>query len=160
MEENNEILAQVPFPKHELDDIFAQAGNTTSLSSASSFSTSSSSTILTAPEVQSIFKCKEKVDPNWLVDKVSRRKDEECCTYPSTIPEVKLSLSAIGYYITPKRTFAIERTFYFCLMKSCVSRTYFMLSIAIPPPSVSIASFTALTEKHIDIIRQHGFNIV
>ena len=114
MEENKEILAQVPCPKHELDDIFAQAGSTTSLSSASSSSTSSSSTILTAPEVQSIFERKEKVDPNWLVDKVSRRKDEECCTYRSTVPEVKISLSVMGYYITPKGTFEIERTFYFC----------------------------------------------
>ena len=76
------------------------------------------------------------------------------------MPEVKIFLSAKGCYIPPNQTFAIERLFYFCLMKSCVSRKPFMSSIIVPSQSVIMASSTALTEENIDIIRQCGFNIV
>ena len=72
--ENNEILAQVSYSKHELADIFAQVGNTPSSPSASSSSTSSSSATLSAAKIQSIFEEKEKIDPNWVVDKVRWRK--------------------------------------------------------------------------------------
>ena len=48
---------------------------------------------------------------------------------------------------------------FFCLMKSCVSRKLFMSRLAVPHQSVSIASFTALTEEDIDIIRQRGFKV-
>ena len=76
------------------------------------------------------------------------------------MPEAKIFLSAKGSYIPRNQTFVIKRKFYFCLMKSCVSRKPFMLSIAVPPQSVIITSFTVLTEEDIDIIRQRGFNIV
>ena len=74
--------------------------------------------------------------------------------------EGKILLSAKGYYIPPNQTLAIERTFYFCLMKSCFSRKPFMSSIAVPPQGVIITSSTALTEEDIDISLQSGFNIV
>ena len=73
--------------------------------------------------------------------------DAKWCTCRSTMPEGKIFLSAKGYYIPPNQTFAIERTFYFCLMKSCVSRKPFMSSIAVPPQRVSIAISAALTKK-------------
>ena len=76
------------------------------------------------------------------------------------MPEGKILLSAKGYYIPLNQTFAIERTFYFCLMKSCFSRKLFMSSIAVPPQGVIITSSTALAEEDIDISRQSGFNIV
>ena len=152
MKGNNGILAQVSCSKHDLDDIFAQSSNTPYLSSTSSSSTSSSSATLTAPEIQSIFEGKEKFDLSWFVNKGSRRKGAKCCTCRSTMPEGKIFLSAIGYYIPPNETFAIEITIYFCLMKSCVSRKSFMSSIAVPPQSVCIASFAALTADDIDII--------
>ena len=90
---------------------------------------------------------------NWLVDKVRRRKDAKCCTCRSTMPEGKIFLPAKGFYIPPNQTFAIKRTFYFCLMKSCVSRKPFMSSIAVPPQSVSIAISAVLTIEDMDIIR-------
>ena len=76
------------------------------------------------------------------------------------MPKGKILLSVRGYYIPPKQTFAIERTFCFCLMKSCFSRKLFMSSIAVPPQGVIITSSTALTEEDTDISRQSGFNIV
>ena len=76
------------------------------------------------------------------------------------MPEAKIFLPAKGCYIPRNQTFVIKRTFYFCLMKSYVSRKPFTLSIAVPPQSVIITSFVALTEEDIDIIRQRGFNIV
>ena len=153
-------MAQVSYSKHELADIFAQVGNTPSSPSASSHSTSSSSATLTAAKIQSIFEEKEKIDPNWVVDKVRWRKHAKWCTCRSTMPERKIFLSAKGYYIPPNQTFATEKSFYFCLMKSCVSRKPFMLRTAVPPQSESTASFAALTKEDTDIIRQRGFNIV
>ena len=75
------------------------------------------------------------------------------------MPKRKTFLSAKGY-ILPKQTFAIERTFYFCLMKSCILRKYFMSSIAVLPQRMNIASFEAFTKEDINIICQCGFNIV
>ena len=60
LKENNAILAQVSYSKHELADIFAQVGNTPSSSSTSSSSTSSSSATLSVAEIQDIFEEKEK----------------------------------------------------------------------------------------------------
>lgn len=71
-----------------------------------------------------------------------------------------LSVSERQYNIPPNQTFAIERAFYFCLMKSCISRKRFIPSIPIPPQSGSMASFEALTEEDTDIIRQCSFNTV
>ena len=76
------------------------------------------------------------------------------------MPEGKIFLTAKGYDIPPNQTFAIERTFYFCLMESCASRKPFMSSIAVTLQNVSIAISAALTKEDMDIIRQLGFNIV
>ena len=154
LKENNAILAQVSYSKHELADIFAQVSNT-----PSSSSTSSSSTTLSVAEIQSIFEEKEKIDLNWAVDKVSRRKYAKCCTCQERLQKER-SLSPKGYYIPPNQTFAIERTFYFCLTKSFVLRKPFLSTIAVPPQSVSNASFATLTKEDIDIIGQRGFNIL
>ena len=52
LKDNNEILAQLPYSKHELTNKFTQLGNTPSSSSTSSPSTSSSSATLTAAEIK------------------------------------------------------------------------------------------------------------
>ena len=79
---------------------------------------------------------------------------------PRTITEGKIFLSPKGYYIPPNQTFAIERTFYFCLTKSFVLRKPLLSTIAVPPQSVSNASFATLTKEDIYIIDQRGFNIL
>ena len=148
LKENNAILVQVSYSKQELVNIFAQVIH------------------LSHPQHPphqllglGLKSNQYLIDPNWLKDKVSRRKDSKCCTCWSTMPKRKTFLSAKGY-ILPKQTFAIERTFYFCLMKSCILRKYFMSSIAVLPQRMNIASFEAFTKEDINIICQCGFNIV
>ena len=141
--------------KHELVDIFAQVGNT-----PSSSCTSSSSATLTAAEIQSIFKGRQNIDANWLVDKNKQKKGQDSKMPKQDARRKDLSVSERQYNIPPNQTFAIKRAFYFCLMKSCISRKRFRPSIPIPPQSVGIVSFETLTEEDTDIIHKCGFNIV
>ena len=70
------------------------------------------------------------------------------------MPEGKIFLSLKGYHIPPNQTLAIDRIFYFCLMKSCVSRKPVISSRVVPRQRLSIAGFAALTEEDIHIICQ------
>ena len=110
-------------------------------------------------EIQSIFGEKEKNDLNWAEDKVSRRKDAKYCTCQERLQKQRSFClqKAIIFYQT-KLLQLKEHSI--CLTKSFALRKPFLSTIAVPPQSVSNASFATLTKEDIDIIGQRGFNIL
>ena len=140
--ESNALLAQVQLTKVEVASILAKSQPVSS-NPSSSTTTNAENTFnasLTDAEILSVFEAKKVIEQLWIVEKVTKRMTSRCCSCKSTMPEGKLYLKVNGYYIPINQTFAVERSFFFCTLKQCVSKKPFMSNIVVPPKATAYSS--------------------
>ena len=155
--ESNALLAQVQLTKVEVASILAKSQPVSS-NPSSSTTTNAENTFnasLTDAEILSVFEAKKVIEQLWIVEKVTKRMTSRCCSCKSTMPEGKLYLKVNGYYIPINQTFAVERSFFFCTLKQCVSKKPFMSNIVVPPKKITLSE--NLCQEDIDIICRRGF---